>query len=300
MEQSWLSWGYNGDVSLKKRSSADDRFFVKLTTPGLMTNDLEGAKKLSVEKLLNNAGGLPMTLMLSGGFDSQFLLHLFMQNQIKFTPLIMKLNSRLGILNDFDFTTALESCRDFGLTPMIHEIDLEDFFLSGRFMDYGPDSQCNTIVVYCFLDTINGLKGSYFVMGQGDVDYFGNSYVFREQLFNVQKFADARNIKGCSRFYEITYDIFHWFDRIYDRAETTEDIYNIKEKFMIDHYGLAPREKSTGFTGISRIFGKEKYDEMKLALSDIYPTSDDNRFMLLNTGVGGNICYIKRTGNHND
>lgn len=303
MEKSgWLEWGYNGDVRIKKRSHADDRFFVKISKPELRSKGIEDAKRLSVEKLQDDANGLPLTLMLSGGFDSQFLLHLFMQRQVTFIPTIMKLTSHLGILNHFDFTTAMESCNRFGLTPMIHEIDVVDFFLSNRFMEYGPDSQCNTIVIYCFLDVINSLKGSYFVMGQGDVDYFGNHYIFREQMFNIQKFADARHINGCSRFYEITYDIFHWFDRLYyaTGAETTEDVYKIKERFMAEHYGLAPREKSTGFNGISKVFGNEKYTEMKLKLSEIYPTSDDDRSLLLKTGIGGNIYYHQRSANQND
>jgi len=296
----WLSWGYNDNAGLKKRTKASDNFFVKLTTPELRSIDLNEATSISVDILRQRADSLPILFMLSGGFDSQYLLHLFMRKNLKFTPVIMKLTSHLGILNDFDFTTAMESCSNFGLTPMIHEIDVKDFFLSRRFLEYGPDSQCNTIAVYCFFDVINSLKDGYFVMGQGDVDYMGNHYIFREQLFNVQKFADARNIKGCSRFYEITYDIFHWFDRLYHGAMTTEDVYTIKERFMKDQCGLLPRKKSTGFSGISSIFEKGKYDEMKLELAEIYPTLDDNRTLLLKTGVGGNLFYHQKQGRRDD
>jgi len=288
----WLEWNYNNSEK-KIRTSKFDTFNINFNPSPLITTNLSEAILLTCKKVQEEAKGKKIKLFLSGGYDSQFVALMLLKHNITFSPVIMKYNIPIGLLNHDDFVNALEFCKKYTLQPEIISIDIIDFYLSQKYLFYAPASQCNCVPVYCFFEAISQIKDDFFLMGQGDIDYLENNYIFREQLFSIQKFANANNIAGNSRFYEITFDIFYWFDRLYTMAQNTDQIYEIKENFM-KIYGLPSRKKLTGFSGIVRVFDKSVFDNIQYNLIDKFPTLDNNKKIWHTTGVGGNYVFVPK------
>lgn len=298
MTSKWLEWNYNNS-NKKLRTSKLDTFNVNFNSSPLLTTNISDAIAITCKKVQEEANHKKIKLFLSGGYDSQFIALMFLKHNITFSPIIMKYNITTGLLNHDDFVNALEFCKKFTLQPEIISIDIIDFYLSKKYLIYAPSSQCNCAPIYCFFDAISQIKDDFFLMGQGDIDYFDNSYIFREQLFCIQKFANANNILGNSRFYEMTFDIFYWFDRLYNVAKSTDQVYEIKENFMNMH-GLANRKKLTGFSGIVHAFDKSVFDNLQYDLIDKFPTLDDNKKIWHTTGIGGNYALVPKILHKND
>jgi hypothetical protein len=71
----------------------------------------------------------PLHLCVSGGLDSQAMLHAFVECGVPFQVAILKLH---GGFNDPDFGGAMDLCDYYGLQPKIVDIDPIDFFESDQ------------------------------------------------------------------------------------------------------------------------------------------------------------------------
>lgn len=71
----------------------------------------------------------PLTLFLSGGVDSEAMAQAFLAAGVPFHIVIARYNRGL---NDFDIEWAIQFCREKNLNYELLEIDLDEFFESGR------------------------------------------------------------------------------------------------------------------------------------------------------------------------
>lgn len=74
-----------------------------------------------------------IVLALSGGIDSQAMLFAFIESGVPFQVAVMRFNDRM---NDHDIGHSLDLLAGLGIKARILELDIRNFYQSGRFMDY--------------------------------------------------------------------------------------------------------------------------------------------------------------------
>lgn len=84
---------------------------------------------------------IPLVLCLSGGLDSQAVLHSFISSGVSFEIAILRFKNRL---NFHDIEEALDLAQLSGVKTHVIDIDAINFFESGRFSDYADRSQTNS------------------------------------------------------------------------------------------------------------------------------------------------------------
>jgi hypothetical protein len=87
-------------------------------------------------------------VMYSGGVDSEYTLKLFHSLGMSVIPVIIKLNPSY---NEHDIKYAIDFCEAHGLTPLIIDIDFDEFVRSGKIIDIAESVQ---LCVYQYAATL--------------------------------------------------------------------------------------------------------------------------------------------------
>jgi hypothetical protein len=140
--------------------------------------------------------------LYSGGIDSELVMDVFLSQGMKITPVIVKLGPKY---NDHDLTWATEYCNKKYLSPLIINIDVENFIKSGEILNIAKLAETPA---YAFLATIKAalsLNGTV-ISGQdepyislGDID---NKWYFveKERWSCWAKLYDKGLLNGTSSF----------------------------------------------------------------------------------------------------
>jgi len=94
-----------------------------------LLNHTEESKKAAAELYDLKQGDLH--LCYSGGVDSEFMVSVFIELGIPFTPVLFKFNN----YNKIDLGYALKFCELKNLKPLIIDIDFDSFVTSGRLLE---------------------------------------------------------------------------------------------------------------------------------------------------------------------
>lgn len=120
-------------------------------------------------------------LFLSGGIDSENIANILIKGNIRFTPIIVTYTHQDKVLNDYDIKYAFDYCKKQNITPTIIDIDIIDFFNSGKCMKYAREYQCVSPqfspILYAF-DQIDG-----------NILYSGHQKIFTNLLYNARKYS---------------------------------------------------------------------------------------------------------------
>jgi len=138
-ERDHLSWGWNGVNFADPTPHAT--FHMDIGSAIRPTSTLR-IETIRVAQGIADSVTKPILVGLSGGIDSQVACLSFLELGCPFTPVITRLIGWDGrVCNDHDIKTAYEFCELFGLTPIIHELQL-NLYLARRFIDlfkeHGP------------------------------------------------------------------------------------------------------------------------------------------------------------------
>jgi hypothetical protein len=71
-------------------------------------------------------------MLYSGGVDSEYALSIFLSLGMDITPVIINLNPNY---NDFDIKYATDFCNRKNITPLIVNLDFDQFVKSGKFLE---------------------------------------------------------------------------------------------------------------------------------------------------------------------
>jgi len=80
-----------------------------------------------------------MYVSLSGGLDSEFVLAVLLSLKMDVTPVIMRTQ-----YNHPEISYAFKFCEKNNLTPVIFDLDYDDFVKSGKMMDYCLSMKCSS------------------------------------------------------------------------------------------------------------------------------------------------------------
>ena len=100
--------------------------------------------------------GQKVYLCVSGGIDSEAMLRAFMSSGVPFQAIIMRFNDNL---NFFDIETIIPFCNKNHIDYEIFDLDILDFFESGKYLWYGKMYQCQSPQLAVHLYLCDHIKG---------------------------------------------------------------------------------------------------------------------------------------------
>jgi hypothetical protein len=199
-----------------------------------------------------------------------------MHAEVPFTPVILKLLSGNGdSYNSHDVEGAFAFCEKFKLTPIVEELNLDDFYINQGFQliyDYCITSYQICVQLYLVIkykDThayING-GGDPQLLKYEDPKTGVASLAYELGPTPIQQYMINNNIEGCLKFFMYTpeqiaayldHPVFHAFDAaqeaIQDRTSWDYFTYCVKPMMYVDQWPeLLQRKKFTGFEQIPYI-----------------------------------------------
>lgn len=227
-------------------------------------------------KLLEESFTKPILVGLSGGSDSQVVCLSFMNADVKFTPVILKLfGTNKELYNEHDIEGAFAFCQQFNLTPIVEELNLDDFLIN-QGLQLIQDNCITVFEIAIQLYLVIKYKDTHaYVNGGGDPQLFKyldpetEKYTLSYSLgpLPIQQYMIRNNIEGCLKFFMyspeqiaayIDHPIFHAFEAaqtsIADRTSWDYFTYCVKPMMYANEWPeLLQRKKFTGFERIPYI-----------------------------------------------
>lgn len=237
-------------------------------------------------RLLGDSLTKPILVGLSGGSDSQVVCLSLIGAGVPFTPVILKLFGSNGDpYNSHDVEGAFAFCEKFNLTPIVEELNLDEFYINQGFQliyDYCITSYQICVQLYL---VIKYKTTHAYINGGGDpqlLKYKDPETGVAELAYElgptpIQQYMINNNIEGCLKFFMYTpeqiaayldHPVFHAFDAaqeaIQDRTSWDYFTYCVKPMMYVDQWPeLLQRKKFTGFEQIPYI------NEMKLITQEL-------------------------------
>lgn len=141
-------------------------------------------------------------LFLSGGVDSENMANILLKCNIRFTPIIVTYSHQNKILNDYDIKYAFDYCKEKNLTPKIIDIDIINFFNSGKVMEYCRKYKCVSPQFAPILHAFNEIDGN--------ILYSGHHKIFTNLLYIARK--DSLDLETILSNFSYNGDLLHDID----------------------------------------------------------------------------------------
>lgn len=132
----------------------------------------------AASRIYDQREGLSVDVLFSGGSDSEIVLRSFKELKVPINVHIMRYDN---YVNAHDWSYAYVICQSLNIKPIFHDLDLIDFWESGKCMEYADLSKCvspQLLPHMWLMDRVDGLP----VMGSGE------SYTARLDINSKRKF----------------------------------------------------------------------------------------------------------------
>lgn len=265
----YFKFGYNGEW-FRLRANPYETFTVDFDPCQRMPSDWR-TETINAAKTIYESTDLPLQVMFSGGIDSEVMVRAFEAAGVPFRCAIMRYANGY---NQHDIKYAFDYCNTHSIPYDIYELDLDKFF-DGPISQYADAVQaCSShqCVTMWLVDQLDG----YPVIGQGEgylsrIDHEGteslrqdplqgDNYVLadrwqyreRERMAAWYRFFLLRERDGAPGFHQYTPEQLLSF--LSDPGVVSVVNKNVKYSIATSksiiygrHWGLAPRDKYTGF-----------------------------------------------------
>lgn len=211
-------------------------------------------------------------LPLSGGIDSELIAISCIQMKKKFTPIIMEYYYDGMLMNLHDIKHAYEFCNKFSIKYKKLNLNLNDFFDNGKFLDY-EKYNCASPQHACHLWMLEQIS-DYFIMPG---DFINIGYNLEEKkyeiAFNELKFYTYDVFKHISKIDGITQLSCYNIDILYKTVKLKLLLNNKKIQYnsnynkkiiFLEESGFIVNKKENKYTG---------FEYFKEILSQKYNTS---------------------------
>lgn len=247
-----FKFGYNGEwFSFRKAPS--DKWTVKYgraeREAGTLKEECIHAAKLIQQE------GIPITILLSGGCDSEFAVRCFKEADVPISCATVAFKQNL---NRHDIEYAIDICRQLNIKHKILELNIFDFWL-GDLWVYATKTYCvspQLPVIMWLSDQIEG----YIIIGSGEcylTNKMGEWEMFeREKVAAWYRHFLLTDKPGAPGFFQYTPELILSFLRdpvVQDLVQNKlgfEESLPIKSRVYEKFYEIRKREKYTGFEKI--------------------------------------------------
>jgi len=213
-------------------------------------------------------------LLYSGGIDSEYALSVFLQLKMDVTPVIISLDPDY---NQFDISYALDFCNKKNITPLVVNLDFDNFVRSGKLLEVSK---------ICRSEVYHRAATAY-VAGQLDGTILlgdGEPYIKKNNLWDIEIYEHdyavwnyfiAKGIYGTPHFNRYTPEMLLSFFADVRIAGLANDrvpgkLSSNSSKFIVynrdSNFGLKERPKYHGYEKIetSEICQHEAFQELKI------------------------------------
>lgn len=297
-DQNHFQFGYerNGQFfPFEDRQNKDDLWSVYYGRSRRMPLSFR-AECSETARIIQQNTELPITVLFSGGVDSEVVVRAFQQAGIHFTAGILRFHNDLNL---HDYIWAVLVCEELRIPYKIYELDLLKFWENESY-EYAKATSCVTPQLLSTMWLVDQVEG-YAVIGSGEhylrkraADFsFDHPYGIKTRepglyprttwdLIEKEKIAAwyrhfiVRGRDGCPGFFQYTPELMlSWLvdpmglDLTNDRIDGRWDSMGTKLKFYQQHYNLKERTKYSGFEKVL-----DADYRLRKELYGLYPTSD--------------------------
>lgn len=177
-----FKFGYNG-TWFTDRIGKKDKWTVEYGRCGRTVQNFRLECISAASRIYDQREGLPVDVLFSGGSDSEIVLRSFVELKVPINVHIMRYDN---YINAHDWSYAYVICQNLDIKPIFHDLNLVDFWQSGKCMDYADVSKCvspQLLPHMWLMDQVDGLP----VMGSGE------SYTARLDISGKRTFQFDEN-----------------------------------------------------------------------------------------------------------
>lgn len=210
----------------------------------------------------------PIYLGLSGGIDSEIIAKLFIQEGVKFTPLILEYHYGGKVINEHDIQYAKKFCENNKIEPLIHHVRVDKLLMMFFDEQYYPYYRVSGVYQFVQIYLVNLVEsmGGFLVMGSGVQTWsYDRCLKFKvySVYFNIYEYMNDRNIIHWPSFFWTTPELIKSYTEIPIVQKYFKNPKNFKfknhsenlKKLVYHEFfpDITPREKYHGYENFTKI-----------------------------------------------
>lgn len=228
---------------------------------------------LETARTINKNTSEDITVLFSGGVDSEVAVRSFVEAGIKINVAIMRFKDGL---NSHDIEYAIETCREFKITPTFYDLDLLGFWKED-YLPYAHLTRCFSPQLITTMWLIDQIPG-FIVLGSGEClleKKHDHWYLLeKERIASWYRFFIKRNRSGCPGFFQYTPEIMLSYLNDPEVVKMVKDSVvdsstKIKLEMYQQHFPVKTRPKFTGFEKV-----QHEDHVIRTKLKELYGDSD--------------------------
>ena len=157
-------------------------------------------------QILYESASSPLILLFSGGLDSEYMVNIFKDAGIDFKVAIIS----YGDYNTHDTIYAYNYCEANGIVPIIIDIDIEHFIISGKIIEIANAAKCCAYQIPSIMYGISKIDGTV-IMANGEpyVKNFDGDWRWEEteRVNSYMNWFTSQGIDGTPDFLRYTPEI---------------------------------------------------------------------------------------------
>lgn len=210
----------------------------------------------NVAKELYDKYGDKLIILLSGGLDSEVVLHSFISCGIIPKVVILRYERNLNL---HDINYALRICAARGISPTILDVNVKDFF-ENHLLDFANFTKCSSPQLNLLMYYANKVDGIP-VIGAGEnflIRKEGEKQIYdleEARVVSIYKFFENTSREAIPSFFQYTPEVMISYlqkESVYRWVETAKHLgyinsKKIKPNIIAEDFDIEPRGKLTGY-----------------------------------------------------
>lgn len=259
--------GYGPDFLLFPEKTSD-HWQLSFARPTRALRPLKDEAVRAARQLSAQYGGAELSLLYSGGIDSEFMICCFREAQVPFKVLTYRFEDHL---NEHDLSYATDFFRqNKDVKSEMIDFKLQSFFSSGEYLDYAQKSRCVLPHLLPLMKMVSERQREVCILATGEpflVPHLGHWCLReRESVGGLDRFFRAEKLPGTPTFFQATPELFFSYltDAIFQqlaRGERVGKEHSLTSRIDIysRDYPIKSRTKYHGYEKIEEtIAGAEK------------------------------------------
>jgi hypothetical protein len=231
----------------------------------------------NVAKELYDLHGDNLIILLSGGLDSEVVLHSFIACGILPKVAILRYEKNLNL---HDINYALRICANRGLSPQIIDVNVKSFF-ENELLEFAKFTKCSSpqlnLLLY-YADKVDGIPvlgagENYLVRKEGEKEIYD---LEEARVISMYKFFEHKFREAIPAFFQYTPEVMISYlqkESVYNWVETAKqqgyiNSKKIKSSIIAEEFDIEPRGKLTGFELMEPLDNKYRKLLIEMDLGD--------------------------------
>ena len=273
--ESYMKYGYGDQLH---EYAPKDIFTYDINVVQPTKNYQDACKEAAhIAKYQAEKSNLELTLLMSGGVDSEAMAHVFLNAGVKFTPVIIEMNNGL---NDYDIKYALDFCRNTNLTPKIYHFNVYQFLDNKEHFTYGLKYRARYVELQMIFRMLDNHPEIFpvlpanipFVVSSNNVTGFN---LLIDQFHSLYRYLYLNSRPGIENFFYYTAEQYSAAisSPVYASFLSGKSMDYYDKVSVYNYFGMPvlpkPR-KYAGWEKVKYMFTKKKHEETNIWDEDCF------------------------------